>query len=118
MTGSFLDHIATRWLCIQGGQLIELPEPDEFYQSLLEAKTDESIQQTNSLAGSAGDSANKDTSNEGFGNENSGNKDLLQRIETLELKLEEDLKRKPKFQKPGLQKEWKAELEDLWSQVE
>ncbi|MCW9017302.1 MAG: ATP-binding cassette domain-containing protein, partial [Kangiellaceae bacterium] len=99
----FLDQIATRWLCIQKGRLIELPEPDAFYQSLLEDKVDTSIE----FPGNSNEKVS-----------DSRNEDILQRIELLELKLEEDLQRKPKFQKPNLQKEWREELEVLWSQVE
>ncbi|TQV89453.1 ABC-F family ATP-binding cassette domain-containing protein [Aliikangiella coralliicola] len=98
----FLNNIATRWFCIQDKKLIELPEPDEFYeQLLLRANNHLDLEQPNEVEIM----------------EAAKNEDILIRIELLEKKLAEDQKRKPKFQKPKLQQEWKVELEELWNQI-
>ena len=100
----FLDQVANRWFCISAGQLFEITEPDSFYQEILETRTKESLQHKNDGETTSLDDSDKD--------------DILQKIEILELKLEQDQKRKLKFQKPKLQQQWKEELEELWRQVD
>ena len=101
----FLDQIVTRWLCVQDGKLIELPEAEPFYHKLIEGN------------GEAKDVASSLENKTSKKEDDSINEDKLLRIELLEKKLEDDLKRKPKFQKLHLQKEWQQELEQLWLEI-
>ncbi|MGI9335685.1 MAG: ATP-binding cassette domain-containing protein, partial [Gammaproteobacteria bacterium] len=48
----------------------------------------------------------------------SGPDAVLARIGELETKLEGDLQRKPKFQKPKLREAWRAELDELYRQLD
>ncbi len=103
----FLDQIVTRWLCIQEGKLVELPEAESFYHKLIEGSGEAKV-----------GASSQDKTKESKKEEDSIHEDILLKIELLEQKLEDDLNRKPKFQKPHLQKEWRKELEQLWLEVE
>lgn len=92
----FVDNISDRYLLIDDGQLREIHNPAEFYQSAIakvsinrDLKTSEVIQVPQS------------------------EEEVLQRIVELESKLQDDLQRKPKHQKSGLQFQWRQELELL-----
>ena len=101
----FLDTIAERFLRIDKGVVLEVPDPNEFYLTpeirhakpareapLLEKSLEKSFEQ------------NSD--------------DVLARIVELEEKLGRDRARKRKFQKPALQIGWQAQLEQLYRRLE
>lgn len=92
----FVDNISDRYLLIDNGQLREIHNPAEFYQSAIakvsinrDLKTSEVIQVPQS------------------------EEEVLQRIVELEYKLQDDLQRKPKHQKSALQLQWRQELDVL-----
>ena len=88
----FIETVADRFVWIQGGRLQELTDPSEFFVSAEAA--------TETRKSTPVDDAN-----------------LLDRIVDLEGKLKADRARKPKFQKPLRQSEWKQELETLYSKL-
>ncbi len=91
----FVDNIAQRYLLISDGRLQEINSPEAFYA----AEPTSGVQpgQTGKLEAAA----------------DSEPDDILSRIVELEQLLEDDLARKPKFQKPKLQAKWKEEIEAL-----
>jgi len=100
----FLDRVVARWMCIRDGKLIEISGPERFYASLEDG------------SGAAADRAFPD---EPEANEAAlAHELLLERIVDLEAKLEADLARKPKFQKPDLQAAWRREIETLYAALD
>lgn len=96
----FVDNIATRFALIRDGRLVEINDPAEFYTAGHEA--------------GGRDTRRTDVDSPPGG----GQEDLLERLVMLETLLEEDLARKPKFQKPGRQAEWRAEIAELNKKLE
>jgi len=96
----FIEAVATRYLMINKGELIELDNPEDFYRTL---KTDRDI-----ISNERGLESTQDNDSLEFEEEA-----LLEMIFNLELKLEEDLNRKAKFQKPKLQAKWQKEIKEL-----
>ena len=90
----FIENIANRFLAIENGRLIELTDPSEFYQRLLNAQQEPA----RPPSAWAPDNAPKlgETSEE-----------LLEQLVELEQKLAADLARKSKHQKPRLQTVWR-----------
>lgn len=98
----FVDNIAKRYVLIRNGRLVEINSPDDFYSAV----------DTPSVASKSEAPANT-------GNRVPGDSDaLLERLVDLEQKLEADLARKPKFQKPKLQDEWRVEIAELTKRLE
>ena len=97
----FLDMIAERFLCIDKGVLLEVPDPNEFYLTP-EIRHTRPAREAPPLERSL--EQNSD--------------DVLARIVELEEKLDADRARKRKFQKPALQIEWQAQLEQLYRRLE
>ncbi|HJL60592.1 MAG TPA: ABC-F family ATP-binding cassette domain-containing protein [Pseudomonadales bacterium] len=93
----FVDNIADRYVLIHQNKLIEINNPDWFYN--LGPDSSEQIRENpaSGIDQPVGDSEEA----------------ILNRILELETLLEEDLARKPKFQKPKLQMGWREELEAL-----
>ena len=89
--------IAERFLWINNGVLVELADPTEFYR-VPEARHDSTVRAPQRLE--------------------EPSDDVLSRIVELEDKLDQDRARKPKFQKPALQREWQTQLERLYRCLE
>jgi len=100
----FVDNIAERFMLIRGGELFEINDALEFYSN-----ADDGMQPTAARQANSGTGAD-DTLQ--------GSEDLLERLVELERLLEEDLARKPKFQKPRLQAEWRAEIDTLTKRLD
>lgn len=103
----FLDAIATRWLWINNGELVEVNGPESFYESLLAQPQEHS----------STDVQNSNAPPEVSATEIDDETVLLERIDELETLLTADKARKPKFQKPQLQQQWQAELDGLLEQL-
>lgn len=88
----FVDIIADRYLLIDQGSLVELNDPQEFYD--LEKASSRNIEDE-------AETAHAMPNNED---------DILLRIIDLETLLAEDKARKPKFQKPKRQEAWTREI--------
>lgn len=101
----FVDAVANRFVLISNGTLTELDRPETFY--------------TQTLARSAPASAhNAETATTGpaaaENSEEAGSEEaLLERLIELEALLEDDLARKPKFQKPQRQAQWREEIQHI-----
>jgi ATPase subunit of ABC transporter with duplicated ATPase domains len=102
---TFVENIATRFVMIESGKLQEMNSPEGFYQLLLQdaapsAKSDRSQPDGNTTLM---------THNE---------EEILQQLIELEDKLSADLARKPKFQKPARQAEWRQQIEALQARLD
>ncbi|MFT4712416.1 MAG: ATPase subunit of ABC transporter with duplicated ATPase domains [Candidatus Azotimanducaceae bacterium] len=100
----FVDNIADRFVLIENGVLTEINDPTDFYRQRSGSKLN--IENEN----------NSDQLNETINNVDSEDK-ILQRIIELEKLLEDDLARKPKFQKLLSQENWNIEIDELSSQL-
>jgi ABC-type multidrug transport system ATPase subunit len=107
----FLERVATRWWWIHHGVLEELHDPQLFYDTLDDAGY-AVTGATGRQEASVGMASQVNTP--GVEHDDI----LLQRIEELESRLAQDKARKVKFQKPALQQQWQAELQQLWAQLE
>jgi ATP-binding cassette, subfamily F, member 3 len=96
----FLETLATRYLWIADGRLQELPDPDPFYRSGPSPRTE-----------GAGEASRERSTPRSLDA-------LLERMIELEALLAADLARKPKHQKPALQRAWRAELAGLERELE
>jgi ATPase subunit of ABC transporter with duplicated ATPase domains len=96
----FLDTVAQRFLLIRDQRLIEVADPRAFYDAPVEAPR------------SGGPPPARPRRQDDAGD------DALARIVELEGLLEADLARKPKFQKPDLQRQWRSELDRLYRRLE
>lgn len=106
----FINRLATRWLWIDQGQLRELTSPAPFYQSLLRPQVDDKpeVKPVSSTSAPEAIAVEPDMDPDA----------MLARLDMLEGLLSADLARKPKFQKPAKQKQWQAEIDQLWRQLE
>ena len=95
---AFVDNIATRYVLIDQGKLTELNSPDIFYQQTLSLTVDLGNQPESSDIEPHADLSEDEL--------------LLQLLE-LEEKLDADLNRKAKFQKPAKQEEWRQQIKEL-----
>jgi len=93
----FLDAVTQRFLIVEGGRLRECNDPGTFYASPQARPPVAAAVARNEPPVAAG---------------------VLERIVELESLLEADLARKPKFQKPKLQAEWRRELESLYPRLD
>lgn len=105
---AFINRLATRWLWIHQGRLRELTSPTPFYESLLrpQASPRPGAKRPAMAATSARQAALADQDA------------ILARLEVLEGLLQADVGRKPRFQKPAMQRQWRAEIAQLWRQLE
>lgn len=99
----FLDVIATRWLWITDGKLVEVNGPDAFYDSLMAQPGSKPVEKAKSIKEVE---AVAEVDDEML---------ALERIDELEHLLAADKARKPKFQKPQLQDQWQEELDTLYA---
>ncbi len=100
----FLDTVAQRYVLIRGRRLIEVTDPAGFYESPDAATTSPRAASRSSSASAT--------------NRQVADEEALARIVEIESLLEADLARKPKFQKPELQQQWRAELAKLYSRLD
>lgn len=100
---AFLDRLATRWLWIHQGRLQELSSPPPLYESVLRPQRP------------ANPATRPPTAVRGAPNEAPpvGQEALCARLEVLENLLQADLARKPRFQKPALQRQGRTESAQL-----
>jgi ATPase subunit of ABC transporter with duplicated ATPase domains len=105
---AFIDRLATRWLWIHQGRLRELTSPAPFYESLLRPQGGAKPRAKPAAAASAPESEEPLTDQDA----------MLARLDVLEGLLKADLARKPRFQKPALQQQWRGEIERLWRQLD
>jgi len=105
----FLDTVAQRYLLIRDGRLVEVADPRVFYDAPVATTSD---------ARAADRRRSTDASGVALRPTGGDADRVLTRIVELERLLEADLARKPKFQKPALQKEWRAELAGLYRRLE
>jgi ATP-binding cassette, subfamily F, member 3 len=104
----FIQTVANRFWWIHNGQMHELHDPDEYFNSLQEMDLAGGSQTvaTHKNIVSVDDQMSHDE------------EEVLARIVELETLLEQDQARKAKFQKPERQKEWSAEIDRLYRQIE
>ena len=111
----FLETVAQRYVLIQRGRLVDVIDPAAFYASAVDSVSAEarmaSISSTNSTNSAAHSAAHR-------GAKAGADDDALARIVELESLLASDLARKPKFQKPSLQTQWRHELNTLYARLE
>ncbi len=98
----FLDNVAQRFVLISGKRLVEVTDPTAFYES------PETTMGSSAIA-AAGNSPSLRLA---------ADEDALARIVELEALLDADLVRKPKFQKPELQQQWRDELQRLYARLD
>jgi len=103
----FVRGVAQRFLVIEDNGLVEVMDPEAFFAGSIDAGV---VQQD--TPANLGGTDNQERAVELAEDE------LLERIEFLEQKLADDEARKPKFQKPQRQSEWRAELQLLLSRLE
>lgn len=103
---AFMERLATRWLWIHQGRLQELTGPALFYESLLRSQGEiKAAAKPSAVAlAAAAPLADQDA--------------IFERLDVLEALLQADLARKPRFQKPAMQQQWRAEIAQLWRQLE
>lgn len=99
---TFVDNIATRYVMIDQGRLFELNSANDFYRQLIDQpKVQASPKEETSSSPDISTSEDE----------------LLTELISLEEKLEADLNRKEKFQKPARQAEWRARIKQLQAQL-
>lgn len=94
----FVDNIAARFVSIEDGTMSEIHDPEDFYARLLERSEKKQAPSAQPNAAPRASAAAHD---------------VLERLVELERKLDEDLARKKRHQKPQLQEAWRREIEDL-----
>lgn len=97
----FCNIVGNRFFMIERNKLVEIDESSVFYDSLKSSTP--AITKTESVA--------KQESNQPVADDE---EQMLERVMELEALLEADLVRKPKHQKPVLQKGWKVEIAKLY----
>jgi ATPase subunit of ABC transporter with duplicated ATPase domains len=106
----FLQRIATRWLLIKDGSLVELNNSDIFYDQLLKSENDTVKPDNQTSSKQIILATHKSTIDE-------GEEQLLERIEILEKKLALEKAQNVKRQKPARQHALQQELTKLWNLV-
>ncbi|WP_037338910.1 ABC-F family ATP-binding cassette domain-containing protein [Saccharospirillum impatiens] len=97
----FIENVATRYWWIHNGVLVEVHDPSGYFQSMNSLPDpDSSVEQTRTVTSTEATVPNVESDEER----------LLSRIVELEDLLKQDQDRKPKFQKPKKQEEWRLEL--------
>lgn len=104
----FIENIATRYWWIHDGALIEVHDPSHYVQSMSESPEQVARRGTEASIASTTDDGAKTGADE---------EQILGRIIELEDLLRQDLGRKPKFQKPKKQEEWRLELDCLYQSI-
>jgi len=102
----FISNIAQRYVWIKGDMLLECTSAEPFYAALEVEMTNEVVDTSSTLEEIA--AAGADLSEDA----------LLERLFLLETRLEEDLQRKARFQKPDRQQLWREEIEGLYSRID
>ena len=107
---AFIDRLATRWLWIDQGQLRKLNRPAPFYESLLRPQPDAKtvVKLSDTISKPRADSVEPSMDPDA----------ILARLDILEGLLKADRARKPKFQKPAKQQQWRAAIDQFWQEFE
>ena len=100
-----IEQGCNRFWLIRDGELVEVLEVEDAYQQI-RSQVLPSTEVTSSNR-SAGEAASL------FARAAQNDEQLLERLLELESKLEADLQRKPKHQKPSLQQQWREEIETI-----
>ena len=98
----FTESVANRFVCVRGGTLEEVPSLDAYFEQVAPDKPVADAEDATDTPGSP------EAGSEG---------DALARIMELEAKLEADLARKKKHQKPKLQQAWREEIAELYTHL-
>jgi ATP-binding cassette, subfamily F, member 3 len=109
----FVDQLAERFLLIANGHLVEIDDPEDFHAQLLgngDMDARDSGDAARRLAGRAADEISRSHAAQHDGHNADA---VLERLIAAEALLAEDLARKPKFQKPDRQQQWRDEIEYL-----
>ena len=106
----FVDRVADRLLWIRAGRLVELTSAQPFYDWLLAAGSGAGARRA---AQNVGASAGAGRDQHQAAATAVTLDAVLEHIVELEAKLDADLARKPRHQKPDLQAQWRAQLADL-----
>lgn len=101
----FIEEVADRFVMIDQGRLVELDDPSEFYENL----------RGNEVLKSDKPEAKKEIE---IAKILEDEEQILETIFELEQKLEADLERKAKFQKPLKQDEWRDEIKSLYKKLD
>ena len=110
----FLETVTDRYLWIRDGQLTPLERLETYFEASLSGSPS-GIVSAKSSGQLAQESSEDATPVSGSPAEHD---EVLERIERLEGLLADDLARKPKFQKPDRQAEWRVEIERLYATLE
>ncbi|MFT5482747.1 MAG: ATP-binding cassette subfamily F protein 3 [Halieaceae bacterium] len=103
----FIETIATRFWWIRGGQLVEIHDPEPFFSTMIADELSGEI--TTDLQ------VLDDSTETGRDSDESA---VLERICDLERLIEQDMARKPKFQKPKKRLGWQGELAELMQSID
>lgn len=110
----FIESLAQRFLWIHEGRLQELTSPEPFYAWSLDQQQQQNDERTSPKLGSVPTiTSMRPESDAPEAEKEDEETRLLLRLDALETKLKEDLARKPKFQKPLKQQQWRDELAQL-----
>jgi ATPase subunit of ABC transporter with duplicated ATPase domains len=104
---SLIEQSCNRFWLIKDGYLSEYLSPQEVYEQLSE-QSQPTAPQASSASKPSISSAVEDLSSE---------EQLLERLVELESLLDDDRQRRPKHQKPNLQKQWQDEIESISNQL-
>lgn len=96
----FLERVCNRFVCIVDQRLVELHDLERYYGQLEQWQLPPSRAKVRSEPVAPARALTEE--------------EALARIETLEQLLNDDLARKPKFQKPERRAQWRDELAQLW----
>ncbi|MDD9968612.1 MAG: ABC-F family ATP-binding cassette domain-containing protein [Myxococcales bacterium] len=99
----FTQSVANRFVCVRGGKLEEVSSLDAYFDTL----------QAGHGTGAIADASPQPTTATHLSNDD----DVLARIVELEAKLQADLARKTKHQKPNLQAAWRTEIAELYERL-
>ena len=102
----FISNVAQRFVWINEGKLVECTSAEPFYAALTAEVTNETL-----------DVSVSEKQSLDAGIDFSGDA-LLERLLVLETRLEEDLERKARFQKPDRQQLWRDEISDLYARMD
>ena len=105
---SLIEHSCNRFWFIENGLLTEYLSAEEVYQRVTDTAPKSAISHHRNEVMSM----ETNTASDGQSEEQ-----MLERLLELESLLEADLGRKPKHQKPAMQKQWQQEIEEITAQL-
>lgn len=105
---SLIEQSCNRFWFIENGSLTEYLTAEEVYQRVTDTSPKSAISHHSHDAQAINASTSSDTQSE---------EQMLERLLELESLLEADLGRKPKHQKPAIQRKWQQEIEEITAQL-